>query len=339
MLTAALCMAGAARAGAPYVLSRPWQIGVPGLIQCGTDACRCDRAVTADAADAEAVCGAVIANAVTGAGDRAEALRARAELRVRTRRYDDAIADASAALAILIKTGDGFETARSYLARGNAHLQHGDDAAAFADLDGAVEAVPKAPEFRVLRGFAGLSAGRDAAARTDFDAAIDSEPRTDPGIGGVLTAANDDHADAYWGRGLVHLFAGRYDDAASDLAESVSRKPGAASIWLHYARLRQGRGDAAELAANAALLPPRSREAAILKLFAGRASDVDVRNIPSGPQGSDGACEGILAIAEWNRFSRHDSATAARAYRAVAGTCPRSPEVVFARLALVNLPR
>jgi tetratricopeptide (TPR) repeat protein len=339
LLAVATCVTGLAWAGAPYVLPGLRQIGVPGLIQCESQACRCDRAVTADADDAETLCGAAIADAAASAGDRAQALRARAELRVRARRYDDAIADASAALAVWTKSGDSFETARSYLARGNARLQRGDDAAAFADLDGAVDSMPNVPEFRALRGFAALSADRAAAARADFDAAIEGGSSTARGMDLVLVAANDDRADAYWGRGLVHLFAGQYDDAAADLTESLSRKPGAAAIWLHYARLRQGRDDKAELAANAAKLPPKSREAAILAMFEGDATDARVNDIASGLQGSDGACEGILAIAEWNRFARHDDATAARAYRAVAGICPRSPDVAFAKSALANLPR
>lgn len=346
VLAMALCTAaGAARAGAPYGWGGMWQQGVPGIFQCDTQTCGCERAADAAADNGEALCDAVLANTATVEADRASALRARAEIRSRLRRYDEAIADAGNAIAIDEKIGDPFYAALAYDIRGDAHLQRNEDAAAIADFTAAADAMPHDKRFVVIRGLSWLAAGRLKEAGEDFDDAIDSTKYPTSRIAGGSMTLIDNHADAYWGRGIVRLLEGHDESAAEDFAQAVELEPksGEDAIWLHYARARQGRDDSAELAANLANLDPASREAAALKLFAGHATDTLANDVASGPEGSQGACEGILAVAEWNKFTRHDDAKAARAWRAVAGTCPRSYNTALARAMLqtppANLPR
>jgi tetratricopeptide (TPR) repeat protein len=319
---------------------------VPGLQKCDSDACRCERAATAASGNSEALCDAVLGNAATNDADRASALRARAQIRSQAHRYDGAITDADEAIGIDMKIDDPFDAALAYDVRGNAHLQRNEDAAAFADFDSAVNEMPHDTRFGVARGLAYLAAGNLAKAARDFGDVIDSSQYPTSRVGSITMTLYDNHADAYWGRGVVRLLAVHYDEAAEDFTKTIALDPksGIAAIWLHYVRERQGHDDSAELAANAAKLDPAGRAAAALKLFAGNAPAATANDVASGPESANGTCEGILAVAEWNKFSRHDDANAARAYRAVVGTCQRSVQTALAQAMLqtppqVNLPR
>jgi tetratricopeptide (TPR) repeat protein len=311
-------------------------------INCTVPSCQCSfAAADGDADKALSVCSDVIADPKTDDWFRADAFVARGRAHYAKREYQGAVADETESLALYAALKKNLGGAA--INRAQAYFQLGDDAKAFADFDAAVAAEPANMHFRAQRGIASLLAGKTDAALADFQAAIEGAGRGF--LGGddaaVTIRVTYTGADGYFARGALYLLAGQADQAAKDFDKSQSLEPrtGIAAIWLHYARARQGRDDAAELAANAAHLDPASREAVILKLFQGRASDTDINNVPSGPDGSDGACEGILAVAEWDRFTRHDGAGAARAYRAVAARCPRTLDTAMARAALANLPR
>jgi tetratricopeptide (TPR) repeat protein len=318
---------------------------------CDMPACKCADAARAGFADqAVSLCSAVLSDPKTDTSGEATAFLGRGLARTLQHRYDDAIADNTQALALDLKLNLPAFIATAYRNRADDYLRSNDDRDADDDYSAAIAARDIDPQFYVARADAYVLQGKMALASADYQAAADR-------IGRVNREKFDDGGDMFFGfpggdvylaRGQFLLLSGQYDQAAGDFVQTVALEPEfpLGVLWLHYARLRQGRDDGAEFAADVSRLDSNVRDSPIVKLFLGTASPDDVQRAtanPGAPFLSDAACEGEFALAEWSAFTKHDGAAAKAHYQTVATSCPRSLEVAVAQAMLqkplANLPR
>jgi tetratricopeptide (TPR) repeat protein len=312
---------------------------------CNTVVCQCGgAAVSGYADDAVKICSAILDDPKISPSLKAGAFVDRAIARNFQGRYQDAVDDATQGLAIDFRANDAQGLVGAYFRRGQSYFQMKDDADANDDFTAAIAADKDDMPLYADRGNALLLEGRSDLALKDFQTAIDGAGRRSYEINSVSVTVTYTGGDGYFGRGAVYFLAGRYDQAAKDFAHAAFLEPGAAqaAFWLHYARLRLGQDDSAELAENTDKLAPGSREEQLAQMLLGRRDPAGISLAALAPDGQivvDGACEAKLAIAEWTRFTKHDAAAARVLYQAVVSDCPRSLEVVVAQSMLASLPR
>jgi tetratricopeptide (TPR) repeat protein len=125
--------------------------------------------------------------------------------------------------------------ARAYRARAMAHDLAGDQHAAVADLDRALELTPDDPRSLALRGEYHRVLERHDEAIRDLDRAL---------------GLNPDHAFALASRGAVRLGRRQFDEALVDLDRAVRLKPDYPWALVRRARVHRALGDAARQLAD-----------------------------------------------------------------------------------------
>jgi len=314
-------------------------------LKCDKASCKCrELAEGGFAGPAISTCTSVILDANASDMQQADAYFGRSLAYYDLQSYDQAIADSTADLAIETKRDDQIGIAAAYDRRADIYFQKADDEKANADYNAAVAADEKNPKRYSTRGSAYALEGKSDLALADFATGIGLAGRQHISIGGGITMnVTYTGSDAYLGRGWLYFLNQEYGNAAADFAQSLTLEPGAsdAIIWLHLTRLHQGVDDRTELAANTSSLNLEPWSGPLLKLFLGQATpqDVLVAETPADHQiNLDRVCDGSLAIAEWDYFGQHDSASAKRMYGIVANTCLRSLDKEEAKLMLQKIP-
>lgn len=191
-------------------------------------------------------------SAIDAAPKMLEAYELRAEFWRLTGRADQAIADASQAIALAPP-----DDPAPFMIRASIWEQSRDYAKAVADYDAALGRDPKKWEARVLRGIAFAELGDDEHALADLDEAI----KTDPGTLGTRkhtecirtqaqTTPNCKSEErpiyskelldrAYRSRGVLLLHQGAYERAAADL--DIAGYTDGAMVYLGLANLALGK--------------------------------------------------------------------------------------------------
>lgn len=228
-----------------------------------------------------AACNAAIADAALGPGPRAQALRARADLRSRAGAVQDAIADYTQVLTLL----PGAVTALTGRAR--ARLTAGDSAGALADYTEAVRLSPSSASLLIERGHASLAAGNVDAALADLNQAI----VTDPGS-----------AIAYNTRGLAWRKKGELNKAHADYTAAINLNPVYAQAYANRGYLEEGRGNkdkAAEDLTSALVLDPSmtSAKEALVRLGKGQSlAEETARRVATGKALVEANCARCHAV-------------------------------------------
>ena len=140
-----------------------------------------------------------------------------------------------------------------------------------------------------------------------------------------------ERSDIHNERGYAAFLAGRFDDAAADFEKSLTL--GAAShasdvlwmpyqaAWLHVARARAGRDDAAELAANAAKMNLDQWPGSLIALFLGKIKAADIGASAShGSMGRSRACNLAFFVGQ-AALAKGDAANAERNLREAQAVC------------------
>ncbi len=211
-------------------------------------------------------CSAIIDNPTTAAGDRAVALRHRADARNDAGAYKDAIADFSETLRIVP------DNVPALTGRAQARLTGGDVAGALADLNAAIALAPNTAQLFLLRGHAELANGNTDAAIVDFTEAIRLDPKSASALNnrglayrkkGDLAKAEADYTAAlalnpmyglaYANRGYVLEAQGRKDEAIESLRQAVLVDPSLVSAREALNRLGVTNTSAAESKRRVAL--------------------------------------------------------------------------------------
>jgi lipoprotein NlpI len=230
-------------------------------------------------------------------GDRKQGLTVRSAGHLRAQRFDDAVADADAAIQI----DPAYPDAWYY--RGFAHEEAGLYDKAEHDFDKSVE-LGLAPGFAFrARGRVKFLQNNYVGAYDDFDALIQNNAedqeawRMRGAAAAVLERYDQAEADfdraialdngdlkAFSGRAYVKYFTGRYAEAAADFKTALSAKPeGLKAAFLYLAMRRAGDPDAAaELERQAETLDAGSNPGVFPALFLGRVSieemvDISIR--------------------------------------------------------------
>ena len=124
---------------------------------------------------------------------------------LKTKRYDEAIADLDKAIEL-----DG-KLATAYSDRGVAWRRKGDDARAVADYSEAIRLWPNWHGYYLNRGLALAALGRNEEAIADYDKALFYKP---------------DLADVFIARGDARLQQGRNEDALADYRKAIRERAG-----------------------------------------------------------------------------------------------------------------
>jgi tetratricopeptide (TPR) repeat protein len=164
--------------------------------------------------------------------------------------YDRAIADYDQAIAINPKY------ALAYNNRGNAHRAKGDLDRAIADYDQAIALDGRYALAYANRGTAYLTVGDSARALSDYDQEVRLNPK---------------NAFAYFRRALSEIYLDKANSAADDFSTALKMDPAVHNfvLWLHIARLRDGKRDDDEIRGNAEKLNRNTWPWPVVELFLG----------------------------------------------------------------------
>jgi tetratricopeptide (TPR) repeat protein len=171
---------------------------------------------TDDAEDAVPALTLLLANPSAGNAARALALAIRGREHRTRSRYEDSLADYSAAVELAPTLS------RAYAGRASTYAMQENFGAALADFDRAIALNPLHARAFANRGYVHRMTGRYAEALADYDRAIALDPH---------------YPWAVTGRGQVHGMLGRYREALADYNRVLESTP-------NYARAIAGRGQA-----------------------------------------------------------------------------------------------
>lgn len=176
-----------------------------------------------------AACSEVIGSATAAAGDRAEALRRRAQFHAERGASAQAAADWDAALRLEPQSG------QALIGRARARLSQGETDGAIADFGEAMRISGKSAGLLVARGYALLVKGDAASAIADFTAAIALQPQ---------------NASAYNNRGLAHRKNGDLASAIADYSSAIQLNPAFAQAHANRGYVYEAQGDKAAAVAD-----------------------------------------------------------------------------------------
>ncbi len=258
-----------------------------------------------------------LTKAVAVGGPAADVYALRGHAQLYTGRFDAAIKDLDQSIDI------NRDNAFAYRTRGHVFMNMGQDDKAIADETKAIALDPRDLEARWLRGYAYRYRKKDPAkAVADYTAALAIDP-TDSNVRasradtyedmGRTAEAMADYdawidqtpsgAFGYWGRGRLSLMQGKAGAAAADIAKALSLKPTDtyAMLWLHFARLREGANDAAEVQINAARVDRAIWPAPLVDYLTGKSDAATVlakAGEGDGKAKANQTCEANLFIGE-----------------------------------------
>ena len=176
-----------------------------------------------------AACSDVIASKTAAAGDRAEALRRRAQAYAERGAHTQAAADWDAALRLEPASGPAL------IGRAQARLASGETDGAIADFGEAIRLNGKAAGLYVARGYARLVKGDADGAIADYTAAIELQPQ---------------NAGVYNNRGLAHRKKGDLAGAIADYTSAIKLNPAFAQAHANRGYVYEGQGDKAAAVAD-----------------------------------------------------------------------------------------
>lgn len=186
--------------------------GAPTLAQFGAQL----LASTDDAEDTVPALTLLLADPVAGNATRALALAVRGREHRTRGRYEESLADYSAAIDLVP------DLSRAYAGRASTYALREQFPAALADFDRAIDLNPQHARALANRGYVHRMTGRYAEALADYDQAI---------------ALNPHYPWAVCGRGQVHWTLGRCREALADYNRVLESEP-------NYTRAIAGRGQA-----------------------------------------------------------------------------------------------
>lgn len=231
---------------------------------------------------------------IADGGERKQGLTIRSAGHLRLQNYDEAVADADAAIQLDPTYAD------AYYYRGFAHEEAGHTAEAQRDFDQAIKlGLQPGVAFRAA-GRLKFVSGDYAGAYDDFDAIVKANPgdaeawrllgaaaavlerfdAAEADFTKALTLNPDDHK-AFSGRGYVRYFTSRYAEAAADLKVALEGKPeGLKAAFLYLAMVRAGDPDAVpELERQAETLNAGTNPGVFPAFFLGRVGEATMVDI------------------------------------------------------------
>jgi lipoprotein NlpI len=224
-----------------------------------------------------------------------DGFRTRGLAQLQSGNNDLAIAQFDSAIRVNPKDAD------SYNSRGNAYASKRDHDRAIASFDTALQLRPNYATAFKNRGVSYAARDEFARAIQDFDRAIALKPDYASAFNsrGFAYQLKGDYTQAlrdydrsvelapenpitYRGRANARFIVGRFADAAADLERSVkfleastpaparfNETGGYAVVWLHVAKMRQGKDDAAEFAINSARVDSAYWPRPVISFFRG----------------------------------------------------------------------
>ena len=178
--------------------------------------------------------------------------------------------------------------ALAYLDRGLAYLKVKQPDKAVADFSALLELKPGDENALFLRARANWADDQLAAAITDYKTYLQATHATGP---------------AYFVLGQAEWSAGRFADAAGDLAQAVKLSPNAYSVlWLELSRARAGAPDEKAFAQDVAALDLDDWPRPLLDYYLGKATQDDVNKaaLHGDAKAQTGQkCEADFYVGEW----------------------------------------
>lgn len=215
--------------------------------------------------------------------------------------YDKAIADYTQAVALDSKYF------YAYSNRGIAYNSKGEYDKAIADFTQAISIYPKYEFAYNGRGNSYRDKGQYREAIADYTQAISLDPK---------------FALAYRNRGGAYVASANLAAAANDFMQAISLSPTDAYsvLWLHIARMKQGRSDASELAANRAKLAVAKWPMPLVNFYLGKSTP----NVAlSAATNEAQRCEAAFYVGEW-RLAQRQTAAAGKLFEQAAIICPKN---------------
>jgi lipoprotein NlpI len=220
--------------------------------------------------------------------------------------FDQAIADASAALKVAPKT------AFAHYQRGVAWANKGEYDRAIADFDAALQLKPNEPAAHYARAVEYSVKGDYKRALADFDVALKLDPKAE---------------EVRFARGRTLFYMSDYARAVSEMEAAQKAQPNSyTALWLYLARKRAGVSNAEELVERDTRVGGGSLANAIAALYGGRTDPQSVlaaAEDPNPAQRREQRCEAEFYTAHWH-LTRGEQARARALLQEVLRTCPKN---------------
>ncbi len=230
--------------------------------------------------------------------------------------YDLAIADFTTVLAAPPEVIAGVqlkpETEKVLVSRAGSYMSEAKYDLALADCAQALVAKPGDESAYATQGSANFAMQNWFLARGSFATIVGADPKSLSG---------------QFGLGYTDYMLGNYAAAEQELQTASDLSPAYAYslLWLHLARMRQGKNDRADFAQRAAKVSMTAWPAPVLQYFLGQIYEAGVITASLDPdplKDSDQECETKFYIGE-DQLIHNNPARALLNFKYAAGICPK----------------